>query len=80
MIKTSSNSKAGPPSVLTATPSVTLGKGVPPPVPPNKPAMSSIYKPLTAALKLGPAGAGAGVTIGSNDNGVAAISAADQPK
>ena len=49
---------------LTSSSSSLLGKGVPPPVPPNKPAMSALYKPLTAALKLG---TGAG-----NDNGVTA--------
>ncbi len=26
--------------------------GVPPPIPPNKPAMSALYKPLSAALKV----------------------------
>ena len=51
-------------------PSITLGKGTPPPIPPNKPAMSALYKPLTAALKLGG---------GATDNGVSTISG-DQQK
>ena len=66
---------ASPVSVLSAS-SAPLGKGVPPPVPPNKPAMSALYKPLTAALKLG------GVSVvgnSSSDNGIASISG-DQPK
>ncbi len=32
-----------------AGPSGTIKVGVPPPVPPNKPAMSAIYKPMAAA-------------------------------
>ena len=62
-----------PVSVLS-TSSAPLGKGVPPPVPPNKPAMSALYKPLTAALKLGGV-----VGNSSSDNGIASISG-DQQK
>ena len=51
-------------------------KGLPPPVPPNKPAMSALYKPITTALKsIGGGGAGnndhqqsAGMTVGDTKN------------
>ena len=42
--------------------------GLPPPVPPNKPAMSSLYKPITTALKnIG--GGGGGSSSGGGGGG-----------
>ena len=50
---------------------------MPPPIPPNKPAMSALYKPITTALKSigGGGGAGgnghsqaAGMTVGDSKN------------
>ena len=67
------------PKSLTRSPSssTALGnKGLPPPVPPNKPAMSALYKPITTALKsIGGGGAGnndhqqsAGMAVGDTKN------------
>ena len=51
---------------------------MPPPIPPNKPAMSALYKPITTALKsIGGGGGGsgsndhqqtAGMTVGDTKN------------
>ena len=57
--------------------STSLGnKGMPPPIPPNKPAMSALYKPITTALKSIGGGGGAGgsdhsqtgMTVGDSKN------------
>ena len=48
---------------------------MPPPIPPNKPAMSALYKPITTALKSIGGGGGssdhqqtAGMTVGDTKN------------